>query len=99
MAMREEFDKIAANAKVERVFLDLLSDLAAQGRDVSPNRSATFAPAVFERHPNADRLTKKSFEGAMERLLASKRIGVQIFGSPSRLRSRLVLNSDGRAEQ
>jgi RecA-family ATPase len=93
------FDRLAADAKAERVFLDLLSDLAAQGRDVSPNRSATFAPAVFERHPDADGLTKKSFEGAMERLLASKRIGVQTFGSPSRLRSRLVLNSDRRAEE
>jgi RecA-family ATPase len=93
------FDKMAADAKAERVFLDLLSDLAAQGRDVSPNRSATFAPAVFARHPNADGLTKRSFEGAMERLLASKRIGVQTFGSPSRLRSRLVFNSDGKAEE
>jgi RecA-family ATPase len=93
------FDKLAADAKAERVFLDLLCDLAAQGRDVSPNRSATFAPAVFERHPDADGLTKRSFEGAMERLLASKRIGVQTFGSPSRLRSRLVVNSDRRAEE
>jgi RecA-family ATPase len=87
-------DGLAADAKAEQVFLDLLAEFNAQGRDVSANRSPTFAPTRFEKHPRADGLTKKSFEGAMERLLVSKRIGVQTFGSPSRPRSRLVFTPD-----
>jgi RecA-family ATPase len=92
------FDKLAAHAKADRVFLDLLAEFRAQSRDVSPNRSPTFAPTSFEKHPRAEGLTKKTFEGAMERLLASKQIAVELFGSPSRPRSRLILTPDNGAE-
>jgi RecA-family ATPase len=93
------FDKIAADARAERVFLDLLAEFKAQGRDVSPNRSPTFAPTCFEKHPRAKGSTRRAFEGAMERLLASKQIAVEPFGSPSRPRSRLILSPHDKVEE
>jgi RecA-family ATPase len=85
------FDKMAADAKAERVFLDLLSALAAQGRDVSPKPSQTYAPTVFEKHPQAESITKKGFASAMERLLSAGRIVVDTVGPPSRQYKRLAI--------
>jgi RecA-family ATPase len=85
------FNRLAAEANAERVFLDLLDTLTAQGRDVSPNRSSAFAPTVFAKHPNRQGVSKKEFEGAMERLLTLGRIRIETSGPPSRLRSRLVI--------
>ena len=53
------FDKLVADTKAERVFLDLLGKLSAQGRDVSPKPSQSYAPAVFEKHPNAEGIRKR----------------------------------------
>ena len=85
------FDKFAADAKAERVLLDLLIAFSGQGREVSPNHSNTYAPAVFERHPNAEGITKKAFADAMERLLTADRIRVEPTGPPSRRFKRLVI--------
>ena len=85
------FDKLAADAKAERVFLDLLAAFEAQGRDVSPNRSNTFAPAIFQKHPSAQGVTKTAFAAAMERLLAVGRVRVETIGPPSRRYKRLTI--------
>jgi RecA-family ATPase len=85
------FDKMAADAKAERVFLDLLSAFDAQGRDVSPNLSNTYAPSVFEKLPNAENITRRQFIAAMERLLASERIRIEASGPPSRRYKRLII--------
>ena len=58
-------------------------ELTAQGRDVSPNHSRSWAPAVFAVHPDAEGVTKKAFAAAMERLLKAKRIAVETIGPPS----------------
>jgi RecA-family ATPase len=84
------FDKLAADGKADRVFLDLLIAFKAQGRSVSPNRSANYAPAVFERHPEAQGVTKRAFVLAMERLLKDDRVRIETTGSPSRQRQHLV---------
>jgi ElaB/YqjD/DUF883 family membrane-anchored ribosome-binding protein len=65
------FDKLAADAKAERVFLDLLAAFTAQGRDVSSKTSSAYAPAVFAKHPNAEGISKQAFACTMERLLAA----------------------------
>ena len=93
------FDRLAVDAKAQRIFLDLLAEFKAQGRDVSANRSPTFAPTCFEKHPRAECLTKKAFERAMEKLLSSKRIAVEHFGSPSRPRSRLIPSPESEVEE
>jgi hypothetical protein len=82
--------RLAAEAKAERVFVDLLSKFHAQDRDVSPNRSNSFAPTVFAKHPEAEGINKRDFEGAMERLLSARRIDVETVGPPSRRYKRLI---------
>jgi RecA-family ATPase len=52
-------DKLASEAKAERIFLDLLVAFAAQGRDVSAKSSRTYAPVVFARNPAAEGFGKK----------------------------------------
>jgi RecA-family ATPase len=84
------FDKLAANAKADRVFLDLLGTFTAQERDVSPNPSKSWAPAMFAQHPDAEDITKREFARAMERLLKVRRIQVETFGPPSKQRKRLI---------
>jgi RecA-family ATPase len=85
------FDKLAAEAKADRVFLDLLDRYARQDRDVSPNHSNIYAPAMFEKHPNSEGITKKAFTAAMERLLAAEKILVEPTGPPSRRKQRLIV--------
>jgi RecA-family ATPase len=87
------FDQAVAEARRETVFTDLLADLVGQGRDLSPNRSPSFAPAVFAKHPSAQGFTKDAFEKAMEGLLSAGRIRVETCGSPSRQYKRLVFTA------
>ena len=54
------FDKIAAAAKAERVFLDLLATFTAQSRDVSDSPGSNFAPTEFAGH---EPMTKDAQEG------------------------------------
>jgi RecA-family ATPase len=84
-------DKLAAYATAERIFLDLLRAFIAQGRDVSPNPSKSYAPTVFARHPSAEGITSKALEAAMERLLSADRVKVETFGPPSKQRKRLLV--------
>jgi RecA-family ATPase len=86
------FDKLAADAKAERVFLDLLALLQARERDVSPKPSPAYAPVVFAKHPKAEGVTKTEFANAMERLLAAGRISVETIGPPSRRYKRLIVS-------
>jgi RecA-family ATPase len=85
------FDKVMADAKAERVLLDLLASHLSQDRDVSPKQSNAYAPSVFEKHPKAEGVTKRAFAAAMESLLAANRIAVETIGPPSRRSSRLVI--------
>jgi RecA-family ATPase len=82
-------DRIALEAKADRIFLELLAEFEDQGRDVSPNRSSTFAPTEFAKIPEADGVTKKSFEAAMARLLKAKSVYIETFGPSSHQRKRL----------
>jgi RecA-family ATPase len=86
------FDKIVADARAERVFLDLLRKMASQGRDVSSRPSQTYAPTVFEKHPNAEGIRKREFASAMERLLIAESILVEPSAPPSRRYSKIVFS-------
>jgi RecA-family ATPase len=85
-----EFDRVVVDAKAEKVFLDLLASFIAQGRAASASRGPTYAPALFEKLPNALGVGRKAFAAAMERLLTVGKIRVEQFGPPSKLRTRLV---------
>jgi RecA-family ATPase len=90
------FDKIAAGAKADATFLDLLARFEREGRDLSPNQSATFAPSVFAEQPDANGMSSKALRAAMNRLFAAKRIKTEKSGPPSKRRSRIVLAEEGK---
>src|SRR5271169_410483 len=78
------FDKLAARAQADRVFLALLKTFNAQDRAVSASPSNTYAPTLFASHPHCEGMTKRALTDAMNRLLAAKMIGVETTGSPSK---------------
>ena len=84
------FDRLAADAKAERVFLDLLAEFERQGRPMSASKSSAFAPAIFASHPKAAGLSKRALAAAMERLFASTAIHNAESGPPSKRRQRIV---------
>ena len=86
-------DRATSAAVAEAVFLDLLAEFSRQGRDVSPNRSNSFAPTVFAKNPASKGCKGSALEKAMETLLKSNRIAIDHFGPPSKRRQRLVLVS------
>lgn len=82
-------DRMAANAKAERVFLKQLRSFNDQGRYVSPSKSVTFAPSLFAKHPESEGVTKRAFEVAMENLLRACRIIIAQHGRGQTTRSHL----------
>jgi hypothetical protein len=42
-----DFDTAGAEARCEAVFINLAADIIGQGRDLSRNKSQSFAPAIF----------------------------------------------------
>ena len=46
-------DRVAAEARAERVFIDLLREREAQGRPVSPTPSPTYPPTQFAPDPQS----------------------------------------------
>jgi RecA-family ATPase len=80
------FEAAAASQKADNLFMTLLQRFTEQGRNVSPNKSSTYAPAKFAEQPEAKsgKLTSKDFAAAMERLLADNKIRSVPGGPPSR---------------
>ena len=90
----------AAAMKAEVVFMHLLRLFASQGRTVSPNKSTSYAPAVFAKHPKREGITNRQFAAAMEALLAEGEIAVETTGPASRQSKILVVATanDGRQD-
>ena len=84
------FDRAAATAKAETVFLALLQAYDGQGRRISPNSGANYAPAMFERDDAAEGVTRQGFAKAMGRLLKANRIHIEKIGPASRQRDKLT---------
>ncbi|MCW6509691.1 AAA family ATPase [Lichenifustis flavocetrariae] len=83
------FAAIAVQARADQIFMDLLGTYTAENRYVSPNRSSSYAPAVFAKDQRAGGMNKKSLEGALNRLLAARRIEITECGPASRKVQRL----------
>jgi RecA-family ATPase len=83
-------DRMAANAKADRVFLDLLRKRETQQRPVNDKGATTYAPTVFATMDGNEGMTKAAFRAAMERLLDAGKIKVEVSGPPSKQRSKLV---------
>jgi RecA-family ATPase len=96
------FERAAATASVDDTFMRCLDAAAAQGRNISPNKGITYAPAVFEGMAEAADLKgkptikRKALTEAMERLMAAGKIKGETFGPPSKLRTRLVRADDNK---
>jgi RecA-family ATPase len=84
-------DRMAANAKAERVFLTLLQMFAEQGRTVNHAGGPTYAPKVFAEHPKFEGMTKRALKTAMDSLLHAGKIRIVKEGPPSKIRSHLAL--------
>jgi RecA-family ATPase len=88
-------DKLAAEKKVEEIFICLLKEISDQGRNVNANRGPTYAPAIFAKEDSAQGMKREDLESAMGRLLKSKTIKVEQFGPPSHSRTKLVISTEG----
>jgi RecA-family ATPase len=82
-------DRIAANAKAERVFLTLLRMFAEQGRTVNHSGGQTYAPTIFANHPKSEGMTKRALKNAMDSLLHAGKIRIVKSGPPSKPRAHL----------
>jgi RecA-family ATPase len=80
-----------AHAKAERVFLELLSAYALQGRKVGPSPSSNYAPTTFAKDQRSAGVGKDAFMHAMNRLLDKSLIQVEETGPPARRTKRLAL--------
>lgn len=80
---------LAAQARAERVFLELLDAYSDEGRTVSASPSANYAPSVFAKDGRAGGITKRGFVTAMNFLFQSRHIVVEEFGPPSRRLKKL----------
>jgi RecA-family ATPase len=95
-------DKLAKEARADRVFMDLLERFAREGRNVSHSKTANnYAPTTFARESEAKtlKLGKDDFEDAMQRLFAANKIRVEPYGPPSRGFSRLVARRKPAGDQ
>jgi RecA-family ATPase len=68
------FDRLAANANAERVFVTILQRFNRQGRNASDTRGTSYAPALFEKEGDAEGLNKRDLEAAMRRLFEKEKI-------------------------
>ena len=69
-----QLDRMAANKKAERVFLELLDAYTEQGRTVNSSSGPNYAPSVFASDPKAEGITKSKFSTIMKSLFHSEKI-------------------------
>lgn len=84
-------DRMAANQRADRVFLKLLRLMTEQGRYVSANPGPSYAPTVFEKHPDAEGCNKRAFRASMERLFSSGQIEIAKHGRTGKERSHIKI--------
>jgi RecA-family ATPase len=89
-----DLDKLAREAKVDEMFLTLLKQFTAQGRNVSHLESAhTYAPRAFAKEADAKKggVRQVEMENALRRLFDANKVHVETYGKPSRLFSKLAI--------
>jgi RecA-family ATPase len=83
-------ERAAAEAPIDEAFLRCLDAATAQGRTVSDKTGRNYAPAMFERMPEAKGIKSRGFELSMARLFSGSRIKVQTVGTKSNPRAQLM---------
>ena len=87
-------ERLAEDQKVDHRFLDLLGQFYGQDRNLSDKPTAhAYAPKVFSEQKGKDgkRISKRHFEGAMQRLFEANKIHIENYGAASRGRTRLAV--------
>jgi RecA-family ATPase len=85
-------EKLAADAKADTVFLELVERFTRQGRTVGDKKGHSYAPALFAKEPEAEAagLRKEALADAMRRLFASNQIHVESYGRPANPHHRIA---------
>ncbi len=76
-------------AEADAMFLVMLDKYTDQGRLVSANKSSTYAPKVFADDKGCG-FRSSDLKDAMDRLLERKDIRAEMYGPPSRQRTKLA---------
>ena len=76
-------------AEADAMFLVMLDKYTEQGRLVSANKSSTYAPKVFADDKGCG-FKSGDLKDAMDRLLERKEIRAELYGPPSRQRTKLA---------
>lgn len=82
------------NRRHDETFRNLLSAVNRTGQRVASTRGVNYAPAVLAARPDAEGVTKKQFEAALQRLLAEGIVKVVWEGPPSKQRQRLIVSAE-----
>ena len=92
-------NKMAADAKVDEVFLTLVKRFNAQGRNAGVRKGTSYAPALFADEPDNQGIGKAQFAAAMTRLLAIEKIRIEETGPKSRRSQTLVPTTETNADE
>jgi RecA-family ATPase len=90
LAKPSTVERAAAERAIDAAFLACLEACAGYGRDVGPNTGRAYAPAIFEKMPEANGFRAKALAAAQERLFNAGAIVVTKIGPPSKARDRIV---------
>lgn len=82
--------EMAAQARAERIFLELLDSYTAEGRPVSATIGANYAPTIFSRDQRASGTTKRALVTAMNTLFSGRHIVMTEYGPPSKRRVKIA---------
>lgn len=90
-------DAAEHGADADDVFLELLRRFRAQDRNVGERLGPTYAPALFAKEEIAQEkwISKKDLEVSMRRLFTAGKIRVEVFGPPSKQRSKIAIANEG----
>jgi RecA-family ATPase len=85
----QSLEKLQNALKVEELYLQLLSKFNEQSQRVSPKKSPTYAPKLFNEHSDGKDISVRRFAQAQQTLLDAHKIKIVEGGSPSKPRTWL----------
>lgn len=83
-------DRIAQNAKADRVVVDAVGKLTGMGIPISDSTGRNYAPSIIRDHGLHEGLSAKVIDGAIKRAMIAGKLRVEKDGPPSRQRRSLV---------
>jgi RecA-family ATPase len=79
-----DVDSIIRRIDCEELFVELLETFEKEGRPPSPNKGWAYAPFLFAQHPAGKSYKSKEYRDAMNILLGTGRIKIEVTGPKSR---------------